>query len=54
MPTISVYIKEKVYWRVAQVAMQENMTIPRTVALILESYFEAQEKRRYVDEKEKL
>ena len=44
MPTITVYIKERVYWKIAQIAVKENMTIPRTVAAILEAYFEVQEK----------
>jgi len=39
MPTISVYIPERIYWKLSQIAFKEDLTVARTIALIVESYF---------------
>lgn len=44
MPSIQIYLSERLYWKVAQLAFKEDLSIGKTVQLIVESYFKAQEK----------
>lgn|GEM_PF-5420740 len=45
MPTISIYLDEQTYWKVAKVAMREDITIAKAVQLIVKAYFQVLENK---------
>ncbi|MHC1623139.1 MAG: hypothetical protein ACXQTR_00940 [Candidatus Methanospirareceae archaeon] len=48
MPSIPVYLDERTYWKVSQIANRENITIAKAVQLIVKAYFEVLEKQKEV------
>lgn len=44
MPTVIVYLDDQTYWKCARLANTENLTIGKTIQLIVKSYFLALER----------
>ncbi len=43
MPTVGVYLPERLYWKVSMLASKEDIPIGKCVQLIVESYFKVLE-----------
>jgi len=46
MPTISIYLDERTYWKLNRLAIKEDITIAKAVQLIVKSYFDVLEGKK--------
>jgi len=46
MPTISIYLDERTYWKLSRLAIKEDITIAKAVQLIVRSYFDLLEGKK--------
>jgi len=46
MPSIQIYLDERTYWKVVQIAMKEDISVGKAVQVIVKAYFEALETQK--------
>lgn len=54
MPTINVYLKDRIYWKVSMEADKMGMTPGKFIGMLVENYFDYIEKKEVENGKEEV